>query len=91
AIALAGGVLAIVTFIAGLRIVGPTLASVLSTLEPVVTIALGIAFLGEALHGSALAGALLILGAAIGLTLARAQRSRGERGPSPAKDVPCAS
>lgn len=79
AIALGGGVLAIVTFIAGLRAVGPTLASVLSTLEPVVTIALGIAFLGEALHGSALAGALLILGAAVGLTLARARRSRSER------------
>lgn len=83
AIVLAGGVLAIVTFIAGLRLVGPTLASVLSTLEPVVTIALGVSFLGEALHGSSLAGALLILGAAIGLTLARARRSRAERAPSP--------
>jgi drug/metabolite transporter (DMT)-like permease len=79
AIALAGGVLAIVTFIAGLRIVGPTLASVLSTLEPVVTVSLGVGFLGEALRGSSLAGALLILGAAIGLTLARARRGRPER------------
>jgi drug/metabolite transporter (DMT)-like permease len=79
AMTLIGGVFAIVTFIAGLREVGPTLASVLSTLEPVVTVALGISFLGEALHGSSLAGALLILGAAVGLTLARAQRSRPKR------------
>ncbi len=79
AIALAGGVLAIVTFIAGLRIVGPTLASVLSTLEPVVTVGLGVSFLGEALRGPAPAGALLILGAAVGLTLARARRARPAR------------
>ncbi|BEV71748.1 MULTISPECIES: DMT family transporter [unclassified Paludibacterium] len=60
-------------FLIGLRHVGPTMASVLSTLEPVVTVSLGIAFLGESLSPSALLGSLLVLGAASGLALARAR------------------
>ena len=75
AIVVVGGLIAIVAFIAGLRVVGPTLASVLSTLEPVVTITLGVGFLGEALQRSTALGALLILSAAVGLTVARARRA----------------
>ncbi|MBV8046830.1 MAG: DMT family transporter [Paludibacterium sp.] len=60
-------------FLIGLRHVGPTLASVLSTLEPVITVSLGLAFLGESLSPSALAGSALVLSAAAGLALARAR------------------
>ncbi|TDR79971.1 threonine/homoserine efflux transporter RhtA [Paludibacterium purpuratum] len=70
-------------FLMGLRHVGPTLASVLSTLEPVVTVSLGLAFLGETLNPSALAGSALVLGAAAGLALARAR--------APAPVAPCPS
>lgn len=70
-LALFSTAMAIVAFVAGLGRVGPTLAAVLSTLEPVVTIVLGIAFLGESLQTKTLAGGALILCAALGLTLAR--------------------
>lgn len=73
--------LAVSAFLTGLRDVGPTLASVLSTLEPVVTVSLGLVFLGESLSGGALAGSLLVLGAAAGLALAR---GRAPAAPSPA-------
>jgi drug/metabolite transporter (DMT)-like permease len=63
-------------FLLGLRHVGPTLASVLSTLEPVVTVSLGMAFLGESLSASALAGSILVLSAAAGLALARTAPAR---------------
>lgn len=70
-LALFSTAMAIVAFVAGLGRVGPTLAAVLSTLEPVVTIVLGIAFLGESLQTNTLAGGALILCAALGLTVAR--------------------
>ena len=66
--------MAIAAFVAGLSRVGPTLAAILSTLEPVVTIGLGLLFLKESLNSSALLGGVLILGAALGLTLARMRR-----------------
>lgn len=68
-------VLAISAFLIGLRHVGPTLASVLSTLEPVITVTLGIGFLGERLSPTSLAGSLLVLGAAAGLALARSRQT----------------
>jgi drug/metabolite transporter (DMT)-like permease len=46
---------------AGLRRVGPTAASILSTLEPVVTVALAFAAFGETLGPAQLAGAALVL------------------------------
>jgi drug/metabolite transporter (DMT)-like permease len=64
-------VLAISAFLIGLRHVGPTLASVLSTLEPVVTISLGVGFLGEHFSQASLFGSILVLGAATGLALSR--------------------
>lgn len=73
-VAVFGTAVAIAAFVAGLRRVGPTQAAVLSTLEPVVTVALGIGFLGEKPTTSAAVGGGLILVAAIGLTLARNRR-----------------
>lgn len=56
-------VVAMTTFLAGMAIVGPTRASVLSSLEVVVTLVLAFALLGERLTPWQWAGALLILGA----------------------------
>ena len=50
-------------FLAGMALVGPTRASVLSSLEVVVTLALAFLFLGERLGPAQWAGAALILGA----------------------------
>jgi hypothetical protein len=58
-------VLAIVTFFAGLARVGPPAAAILSTLEPVVTVVLAAAVFGEVLSPVQLAGAALVLGAAV--------------------------
>jgi len=74
-LAIFGTAMSIAAFVAGLDRVGPTLAAILSTLEPVVTIGLGIAFLDESLQMNSLAGGTLIIGAAIGLTLARMRRT----------------
>ena len=70
AIALLGTVLAILTFFAGLSRLGPTLTSVLSTLEPVVTVALATWLLDESLSGLQAAGGVLVLGAVVWLALA---------------------
>lgn len=52
---------AIVLFFAGLRRVGPTAASILSTLEPVVTVALAYQVFGESLGLVPLMGGALVL------------------------------
>jgi drug/metabolite transporter (DMT)-like permease len=52
---------AIGLFFAGLRRVGPTAASILSTLEPVVTVALAFVAFGESLGLAQLAGGALVL------------------------------
>jgi drug/metabolite transporter (DMT)-like permease len=52
-------------FFAGLRRVGPTAASILSTLEPVVTVALAFVAVGESLGPAQLAGAALVLSAVL--------------------------
>ncbi len=49
-------ILPLATFFAGMRRVGPTAASLLSTLEPVFTIALAAVVLGEALHALSMDG-----------------------------------
>lgn len=85
ALAVFGTVVAIAAFVAGLRRVGPTQAAVLSTLEPVVTVGLGVAFLGERLSPGAAAGGALILLAALVLTGARRRRAgvgHGAGGPT---------
>jgi drug/metabolite transporter (DMT)-like permease len=69
--------LAIAAFNAGILRLGPTLASVLASVEPVVTVTLGILFLDEHPGPRTLFGGLLIIGAATGLSLVRARRKSG--------------
>jgi drug/metabolite transporter (DMT)-like permease len=60
-LALVSTVVAITLLFAGLRRVGPSAASILSTLEPVVTVALAFAVFGESLGPAQLAGGALVL------------------------------
>lgn len=69
AIGIFGAALAIAAFLAGLARIGPTRAALLSTLEPLITILLGLAFLDEHLSLLQGLGAAGILGAALLLTL----------------------
>jgi drug/metabolite transporter (DMT)-like permease len=62
AIALVCTVIALSTFFAGMERVGPTRASMISTLEPVVTVSAAALFLGEPLTVLNLVGGALILG-----------------------------
>lgn len=71
AIAVFSTVIAIVGFFIGMRILGAADASTLSTLEPVVTIALAAIFLGERLQPLQLIGAAVVLGAVVWLTRIR--------------------
>lgn len=56
---------AIVLFFAGLHRVGPSSASILSTIEPVVTVALAFAVFGETLGPAQLLGGALVLSAVV--------------------------
>jgi drug/metabolite transporter (DMT)-like permease len=64
-IALVSTVMPIVLFLAGLRRVGPSMAAILSTLEPPTTVALAFLAFGESLTALQLAGAALVLGAVL--------------------------
>lgn len=77
ALAVVSTVGAITLFFAGLRRVGPSAAAILSTLEPVVTIALAFAMFGGSLTPLQLAGGALVLAAALAVrTHGRAPRVR---------------
>ncbi len=65
AVALVSTVAAIILFFAGLALVGPSVASILSVLEPVVTIGLAAAVFGESLSEYQLLGGLLVLAAVV--------------------------
>jgi drug/metabolite transporter (DMT)-like permease len=67
-------IIAITTFLAGLEIVGPTNAAMLSTLEPVVTVLLAAWLFGERLTSITLIGGGLILAAVIVLTRAELKK-----------------
>jgi len=71
AIAVVSTVVAILAFFAGLKRVGPGTGSIVSTLEPVVTVALAWAVLGEGLASIQLAGGALVLGSAAWLARSR--------------------
>jgi drug/metabolite transporter (DMT)-like permease len=73
AIALVSTVAAIAFYFAGLARIGPTRAATLSTVEPVVTVALAAIILGETIAPVQLAGGALILAAVV--LLARAGRA----------------
>jgi len=64
-IALVSTALAIVTFFAGLKKIDPANASMISTLEPVVTIALAVVVLGEAMTMPKILGGMMILAAVV--------------------------
>jgi drug/metabolite transporter (DMT)-like permease len=69
AMALGSTVLGVSAFFSGLRAVGPATASIVSTAEPVVTVALAMLVYGEALGTRQLAGGVLVLGAVVILQL----------------------
>jgi drug/metabolite transporter (DMT)-like permease len=71
-IAVVSTVGAVGLFFAGLQRVGPTAASILSTLEPVVTVGLAFAVFGESLGPTQLAGGLLVLLAVLAVRVRRA-------------------
>lgn len=72
AIALVSTVGAITLFFAGLSLVGPTRASIVSTFEPVTAIALAALVFSESLSPVQLGGGLLVLGAVVVLAARRA-------------------
>jgi drug/metabolite transporter (DMT)-like permease len=74
AIALVATVIPVVAFLAGLKRIGPTDASMLSTLEPVVTVLLAAILFGEIMQISALLGGGLILLAVLLLTYAELRK-----------------
>ena len=75
-IALVATMLPVATFLAGLKIVGATDASLLSTLEPVVTVILAAVVLSEPILPSMLIGGALIL-AAVVITVQRQKKPGG--------------
>jgi len=77
ALAVVSTVGAITLFFAGLRRVGPTAASILSTIEPVVTVGLAFLAFGESLSPAQLVGGALVLSAALTVRVAQQQRARG--------------
>jgi len=66
-IAVVSTVVAMLTFFAGLRRVGPSSAAILSTFEPVVTAGLAALALGESLGPVQLVGGLLVLASVVAL------------------------
>jgi drug/metabolite transporter (DMT)-like permease len=91
AIAIVSTVVAIVAFFAGLDRIGPTAASTLSTLEPVVTVSLAATVLAEKLAAAQVAGGALVLAAV--LLLARTTGGAGAeaRAPAAARAEPAAA
>jgi drug/metabolite transporter (DMT)-like permease len=69
ALSLVSTALAIATFFAGLRLLGATLTSVLSTLEPVVSVALAAVVLGEQIGLLQALGGTVVIGTAIWMAL----------------------
>ena len=65
AIALFSTVLAIAAFLSGIKRIGAAQASIISTLEPVITLVLGVALLHESISMSQLTGGALVLTAVI--------------------------
>ena len=74
AIAVVSTVGAVGLFFAGLRRVGPAAASILSTLEPVVTVALAIVAFGDSLGPVPLAGGMLVLSAVVAMRIPARRR-----------------
>ena len=65
AIALFSTVIAISCFLVGIKYIGAAQASIISTAEPVATLCLGVALLGETVTAGELAGGALVLAAVV--------------------------
>jgi drug/metabolite transporter (DMT)-like permease len=74
AIAVVSTVVAVSLFFAGLKRVGPSTASILSTVEPVTTVLLAFLIFGESLGPVQLAGGALVVGAVLVLSAPAAGR-----------------
>jgi drug/metabolite transporter (DMT)-like permease len=72
--ALVSSVVSIGCFLAGLRLVGASTASILSCLEPVVTAASAVAVFGERMNAGQVAGAAVVLAAVVLLRPGGAER-----------------
>ena len=81
-IALVSTVAAVSLFFAGLKRVGPTTASILSTVEPVVTVVLAFLVFGELLGSLQLIGGALVVAAVIVLGSHRPREAAGGGGMS---------
>jgi drug/metabolite transporter (DMT)-like permease len=81
AIALVSTVAAITLYFAGLQRIGPTRASTLSTVEPLVTVTLAAVVLGETIAPAQLAGGALILATVILLARPSKRNRRGDTAP----------
>jgi drug/metabolite transporter (DMT)-like permease len=75
-LALVSTVGAIGLFFGGLKRVGPTTASILATVEPLVTVLLAFAVFGETLGAAQLAGGALVVGAVLVLQAPRLRMAR---------------
>jgi drug/metabolite transporter (DMT)-like permease len=73
-IALVSTVLALTMFLKGMKIIGPSSASILSTLEPIVSIILGVIILKEQLSFTIVSGCVLILASVIILTMGQREK-----------------
>ena len=80
AIAVVCSVVAIMAFFSGLQRLGATQTAVLSTLEPVVTVALASWLLAESLTGVQLLGGLVVLAAVVWQALSRRPVGKEDRG-----------
>jgi drug/metabolite transporter (DMT)-like permease len=78
-------------FFAGLRRVGPTAASILSTAEPVVTVALAFMVFGESLGPAQLAGGALVILAVLAVRTPPARQPQRRAGAIPTRSCPEAS
>jgi drug/metabolite transporter (DMT)-like permease len=72
--------IALVVFFVLLTEAGPSRASVITYINPVVAVALGVAFLGESLGAASVGGLLLILAGSYVSTGGRFRRTRAPRG-----------
>jgi drug/metabolite transporter (DMT)-like permease len=87
AIAIVSTVTPIVLFFAGLRRVGPSMAAILSTLEPPTTVAFAFLVFGESLTGVQIAGGALVLAAVVALQLKPRAAVRIPRQDDPERQV----
>lgn len=76
AIALFSTVLAIAAFLAGIKHIGAAQASIISTMEPVITLGLGVALFDESVSASQMLGGAMVLAAVILLAQRSAQPPR---------------